>query len=345
MAEAYENIDNLVKPHAVALYAEQIRTVLRGHLVWVFKLAQRPQGFWHRSYLVTGVPKDGPIFQLDQQCYPILELCDYLDIFFGEDDFVRDLLSGSATTEIMQIFEAKRDTESGLWPTDETPGDDAVIYPYHFSSNVLLWRTFSRLRDLRARLTPNLKEETQRLDTLARDLRNRILSSFTATHLSTSARMFAYLTDAQGKHLFYHDANDVPTLLAREWDFVSTSTEIETWKNTMQFGFSPANKDGYCHKGKYPGLGSVHSPGSWVLGYYQELGFSAALDDAQRAQDVWRRIGAAMQWDGTFSEAVDPETAVCSSKAWFSWPGSMIGALIIQLRIRGTEEKLLGTIS
>ena len=59
--------------------------------------------------------------------------------------------------------------------------------------------------------------------------------------------------------------------------------------------------------------------------------------DEKAFKGAWFKIKAAMQWDGTFSEAVDPKTAVCTSKAWFSWPGSMIGALITQLRRDGSR--------
>ncbi len=32
-----------------------------------------------------------------------------------------------------------------LFKTDETPADDEVAFPYHFSSHVLLWRTLLSL--------------------------------------------------------------------------------------------------------------------------------------------------------------------------------------------------------
>lgn len=50
-----------------------------------------------------------------------------------------------------------------------------------------------------------------------------------------------------------------------------------------------------------------------------------------------------MQWDGTFPEAVDLKTAQCTSKAWFRWPGAMIGALLIRMRKNGQEAILLQT--
>jgi meiotically up-regulated gene 157 (Mug157) protein len=155
-------------------------------------------------------------------------------------------------------------------------------------------------------------------------------------------QLFAYLTNGHKKAKFYHDANDIPTCFALEWSFVSTADEVLIWQNTMDFGFSLANEVGYCSDGAYGGLGSVHSPGAWTLGYFQELAYAASMDDARAMQVAWTKIAAAMHWDGTFSEAVDPNTAECTSKAWFSWPGAMIGALLIRMRLNGQEEILVG---
>lgn len=333
--DAYHNIDSYICPHAIELYTTQIKAVLRGHLNWVFCDAGRPHGFWHRSYLIIGQPKDGPVFQLDQQCYPILELCDYLDRFPNEAAFVRGLALNGTITEVLELLKSKRDPKTGLWSTDETPGDDAVALPYHFSSHVLLWRTFTRLLSMWTQLNCASPLQLQNVETLIKELREFTLQSFEAVHTESGERLFAYLTDGQGEHVFYHDANDVPTLFAVEWGFLSSDTEIATWKATMRFALSRANKGGFSSEGRYGGLGSVHSPGGWVLGFFQELGFAAAVEDWKAFADAWRRIKGSMQWDGTFPEAVDADSGACTSKAWFSWPGSMIGSLIVKLSQKG----------
>ncbi|RYP74898.1 hypothetical protein DL769_003919 [Monosporascus sp. CRB-8-3] len=340
LLETYNHLKLLIEPDSASEYAEQISYVAKGHLGWVFNRAQRPNGFWHRSYLVTGKPKDLPIFQLDQQCYPLLELCDYLDCFPYEVDFVTRLADSGVIAEILEVLASKRDAKTGLWPTDETPGDDAVTLPHHFSSHVLLWRTYARLRDLWASIKPWDDAEIRRLSDMAMEIRDRTLRSFTTHHPQNEKTMFAYLTDGHGVHTLYHDSNDVPTLFALEWKFVETPNQITTWMNTMDFSLSPSNGRGFCAEGPYRGLGSQHSPGAWVLGYFQELAYAALVDDAPVIDDVWEKILAAMQWDGTFPESVDPQTAECSSKAWFSWPGSMIGALLIRMRVNGKDRYL-----
>lgn len=49
-----------------------------------------------------------------------------------------------------------------------------------------------------------------------------------------------------------------------------------------------------------------------------------------KREDAWRRIKGCMFWDGLFSEAVDKDTGDCVSKAWFSWPGCMIGSALLR---------------
>jgi hypothetical protein len=343
LLETYANLDLLVQTHtATALrYAKQIRRATKGHLNWMFKHAKRPCGYWDRSYLVNGRPKDRCIFQLDQQCYPLLELCDYLDYFPEDFMFVKGIAESSATKQVLGMLEKKRDVGTGLWPTDETPGDDGCVYPYHFSSHVLLWKTFTRLQELFARL--GITDAAEHLDEVGKCLWEDTMNAFTYTDLYTGKKTFAYLTDGNGKHQQYHDANDVATFFAREWGFLTTTDELQTWRNTMEFGLSPANKDGYSREGRYEGLGSVHSPGAWSLGYFQELAYAAWAEDTKAMQSAWAKTMAAMQWDGTFSEAVDPQTGACTSKAWFSWPGSMLGVLIVKMRSNGQERILLHT--
>ncbi|KAL6704440.1 hypothetical protein ACN47E_008184 [Coniothyrium glycines] len=342
LLQSYANLVRLIDPDPVihARYTDHIHWVARGHLNWVLTQAKRPRGYWDRSYLVNGEPKDRCIFQLDQQCYPLLELCDHLDYFYDDIEFVKNHLKSGVVQQVLNVLEGKQNHSTGLWPTDETPGDDAVRYPYHFSSHVLLWRTFTRLGALFARIgaTNDAKHSQQ----IAEKLHQRTMEAFTYKDTTTGEATFAYLTDGHGRHHHYHDANDVVTFFAREWGFLCSAADLRTWCNTMKFGLSSANKEAYCSELPYGGLGSVHSPGAWTLGYFQELAFAAWKEDENLMKAAWIKIMAAMQWDGTFPEAVDPKTGACTSKAWFSWPGSMIGVLLIQMRLNGQENILLG---
>jgi meiotically up-regulated gene 157 (Mug157) protein len=145
---------------------------------------------------------------------------------------------------------------------------------------VLLWRTFTRLHTLFIRLGTLPRGRVQRLDELAAQVKKRTIESFKTTHTSCVGNLFAYQTDACGNSSVYHDANDIPTLFASEWGFASTPDEIQTWRNTMTFGLSPANTQGYCNESPYDGLGSVHSPGAWPLGYFHALAYAALTDDS-----------------------------------------------------------------
>lgn len=312
------------------MYSAWIHKTVKGHLQWVFRKAQRPRGFWHRSYLVTGVPKDGPVFQLDQQCYPLLEVCDFLETFPAETEFVRDILEERTTSQVIEIIESKRDKTTGLAPTEETPGDDAVEYPFHFSSHVLLWYTLTRIAETIERVHCQGQLEASGLKRCAEEVRSATLLHFAATNPDTKEQMWAYLVSGAGDYKFYHDANDVPTLYAPVWGFAKNQDEIRLWYNTMRFGICAQNSEGYAAGEAFGGLGSVHTPGPWPLGYFQELSFARMTKDTTAEVGAWRKLQAAMSWDGLFSEAVDHCTAKCTSKAWFSWPGSMVGSAIVR---------------
>ncbi|OAF99316.1 uncharacterized protein CC84DRAFT_1200017 [Paraphaeosphaeria sporulosa] len=334
----------LLHSSSIPSYTSHILKIAKGHLTWVFRTAQRPNTYWHRSYLVTGTPKDAAVFQLDQQCYPLLELCDFADTFASEAAFAREILEFGVVEEIIELLREKRDMETGLWPTDETPADDAVTHPFHFSSHVLLWRTLTRLAHLYTLLYSASHPCISPLTVLADALRTATLAHFTIPypHAGEGESMFAYLTDGKGNHTLYHDANDLPTLFALPWSFLSTPSQHAAYHATLSFAFSPANSAGYVVDQPYPGLGSVHSPGAWVLGYFQEAAYAAMVGNDVGLKRAWAKVKAAMQWDGTFGEAVDARTGRVTSKAWFSWPGAMVGALVVQLRAEAREGVLLG---
>lgn len=313
-------------------YRAKIQSVVRRHLHWVFRVAQRPYGYWHRSYLATGVPKDGPVFQQDQQCYPILELCDFLDHFPSEAAFVKSILTEESISSVLAVLDAHQDPTTGLYTTEETPGDDAVEHPFHFSSQVLLWHTLSHLASTLSTLSfvsDTLSPVS--IQQKAEQLRKSTLQHFIARNPATRTTMFAYLTDGAGIHTFYHDANDLPTLFIPVWNFAQLpSPEYALWTRTMAFGLSPSNTEGFFPHGPYGGLGSVHTRGPWPLGFAQEFVYANVVGNGAAAEDAWRRIQGSMFWDGLFSEAVDAKTGDCTSKAWFSWPGSVIGSSLLR---------------
>ncbi|KAI1848844.1 hypothetical protein JX266_005272 [Neoarthrinium moseri] len=323
------NLTSLVLPEAVQEYRKAIDRISQGHLMWVFRRAHRPHAFWHRSYLVDGKPKDGPTFQLDQQCYPLLELCDFYDNYPEKMELVQKILAEGVLTEVLELLWSKQDSSTGLFPTDETPGDDEVEYPFHFSSHVLLWFTLSRVAQLVQEAGPVPSLSVSTLQKRAQELKAAVLHHFVAPRQSDGQPIFAYLCDGNGNHRLYHDANDMPTLFAVKWDFIEAAGELGVWKNTMDWGLSPANDSGYFQGGPFGGLGSVHTPDPWALGYFQEFMYAHMIGDREAQSSAWRRIRAVMLFDGSFPEAVDAETGVITSKAWFNWPGCMIGIAFI----------------
>jgi hypothetical protein len=334
----YQNLDAIAHLETARIYSRQIRANIRGHLIWVFRQARRPHGYWHRSYLATGIPKDGPVFQLDQQCYPLLELIDFYKQFHDERVFIKNILEDDTIHHVLKVLERHRDSTTGLYKTEETPGDDAVEYPYHFSSHVLLWYTIFNLSEMYKSFPEITNVDSIELAQLAEEIRAVTIKNFVTMCPQVGELIFAYLTDGAGTHTFYHDANDIPTLFAVDWKFIDSPTLKNIWAQTMNFGLSALNKDGFYPDGEFGGLGSVHTRGPWPLGYAQEFIYANLRGDNRAQQDAWRRIQGAMFWDGLFPEAVDCHTGDCVSKAWFSWPGSMIGSALLRFNVKFTEE-------
>jgi meiotically up-regulated gene 157 (Mug157) protein len=281
------------------------------------------------------------VFQQDQQCYPLLELCDFYQQFPEESAFVRSILCDKTVPLILQMLEEHRDTTTGLYGTEETPGDDTVEHPFHFSSHVLLWHTIKKLSELYKSFPEVRSVDLAELGQLADQIKTATLQHFIGDCHESGEIIFAYLTDGAGKHTFYHDANDIPTLFALDWNFIDTPVLRGIWNRTMNFGLSPLNEGGFCPEGQFGGLGSVHTRGPWPLGYAQEFIYANLTGDTVARDDAWRRIQGSMFWDGLFPEAVDCNTGDCVSKAWFSWPGSIIGSALLRFSLKPAVESLI----
>ncbi|QWU17634.1 glycoside hydrolase family 125 protein [Paenibacillus sophorae] len=301
----------------VPAFKNQVQRTVKGHLLWMFEKAVRPSGYWGRAYLTNGFCKDN-VFQLDQQCYPLLELCEYYDRF-GDHQTVARILP--KVNEILNMIMEYKDTERWLFQTGETPADDEVTYPYHFSSQVLVWHTLTSL----AKLNETFSFTSLELLEMARLVKRDILDCFVTLH--GDRELFAYLSDLKGSFQLYHDANDLPTVYAPIWGFCNSNDP--RWMNTMEFAFSKENKGGF-YDGKFGGLGSVHTPHPWPLGDGQELLYSLLIGDVKREQQVQRKLAKIVQWDGLFPEAVNEHTGDVESRHWFSWPGAFISSVFIQ---------------
>ena len=110
---------------------------------------------------------------------------------------------------------SRKAPDDWLFPTDETPADDPLAFPYHFSSHLLMWRTFGRLAAV---------ERGAGWDDLAAQVRTAIQRHFVAPRDGTA--LYAYATDGHGRYHFYHDANDVPLALAPVCGFVGVNSPV-----------------------------------------------------------------------------------------------------------------------
>lgn len=275
---------------ALALLKWNHADAVRGHLNWMFEKAERIDGyFWGRSHLANGRIKDRG-FQLDQQIFPMLELADY--VLATGDDATLHRLKGHIAPLIDALM-ARKAPHAALFPTDETPGDDPIAYPYHFSSHLLFWYTLKRLGQIGI-------DYHSLQDEIAEAITRYFVADFNGQLL------YAYASDGHSKHHFYHDANDLPLALAVAWGYCRSDDPL--WRATVHFALSPDNKGGYYH-GR---LGSVHTPAAWPLGEIQTW----IMGDSQQAQ---QNLEQAAQWDGALPEAYDAETGAVVSRHWFAW--------------------------
>ena len=274
----------------LAIDRDAASDIVTRFLRWCFEVAERPDGWWPRASLASGQAKD-PVFQLDQQLYPLLLLEDHARLI-GD----RSLITRYASTrdEIVGALLAKRSPD-GLIATAETPADDPIDAPFHFSSHVLLWRV---LRDLDR--------------TAAEEVR-----SATTRHFA-SGDVFAYAVRGAGGDgaVRYHDANDLPTVFAPGWGFCAASDA--RWRSTIAFAWSTANR-GFIG-GALAGLGSVHTLHPWPLGDLQDLLVGRITGDGSRAMRAADRLRRVTTWDGMLPEAYDERTGEVASRHWFAWP-------------------------
>ena len=270
--------------------AEGLKAAVGGFLRWAFEVADRVDGWWPRASLASGKIKD-PAFQLDQQLWPLLLAADHARI---TGEALASERYAAVCAGIIDRLLAER-TAFGLIATAETPADDPLAQPFHFSSHVLLWRVLVAFGH-----------------PAAAEVRAATLRHF------VSAGRFAYAVagpdGAGARH--YHDANDFPTVFAPGWGFCER--DDARWRATIDFAWSTANEGHFA--GSLGGLGSVHTPHPWTLGDLQEIVVARVQNDRAREERAKERLARVETWDGMLPEAYDETTGAVASRHWFAWP-------------------------
>ena len=270
---------------AIAPRDECVRATVDGFLAWCFERAERPDGWWPRSSLASGQAKDRA-FQLDQQLYPPFLLVEHARVTGDGALLARYRTDAERVLDVLLTR-----AEDGLIATAETPADDPLVEPFHFSSHVLLWRTLAAYgRD-------------------AEPLRAHIRGRFTRDG------RFAYAIGPRGAR-HYHDANDIPTALAPAWGFCRADDPV--WLATMRYAWSDANL-GHV-PGSLGGLGSLHTRHPWPLGDLQRVIITRATGDPAGESAAWERLERVLTWDGLLPEAYDERDGAVASRHWFAWP-------------------------
>jgi uncharacterized protein len=306
-----------LEPRALPVVAE--------HLRWLWFRCDRAGG-WMRSHLPNGAVKDRA-FQADQQLYPVLELLDYREAA-GAWPEARPGHAGWGEV----VAEAWRalpiDPELGLVAGEENPADDPASLPYLLSTQILLWHTATRLGAHAGELGLAARALAEAADSARIAIRDRFACS------GPFGGQWAYETDGRGRSRRYHDANDLPTALAPLWGLCPP--DDPQWSATMRFALDPANPG--WSPGRWGGLGSEHTPGTWPLGDIQEWVAASLLGDTGRAERTLDRLLAVAAPDGLLPETYDSGTGRWLARPWFAWPGATLAALALGAWTTGLGE-------
>jgi uncharacterized protein len=272
----------------------RVVALVDGFIRWTFESAETIEGWWPRASLASGGAKD-PAFQLDQQLWPLLLVADRARL--TRDPSQRDRYAKSCASVIDRLLQAR--TPFGLVATAETPADDPLEQPFHFSSHVLFWRVLSAF---------------ERPDDAA------AVRDATLRHFASDGRFAYAVAGPDGRNpRHYHDANDLPTVFAPGWGFCSA--DDPRWRATIDFAWSIAN-EGYF-AGTLAGLGSLHTRHPWPLGDLQEIVLGRVMKDPGREQRARERLARVEMWDGMLPEAYDETSGAVASRHWFAWPAAL----------------------
>ena len=292
-------------------------TVVAEHLRWLWVRCDRSANGWARSHLPNGAVKDRA-FQADQQLYPVLELLDYREVAGawpapppGRSNW------GAMVAETWRALPI--DPELGLLASEENPADDPTSLPYLLSTQILLWYTATRLLTHAGELRLDASALAGAADTARAAIRDRFACP------GPFGTQWAYETDAEGRYRRYHDANDLPTALAPLWGLCPP--DDPEWSTTMRFALDQANPG--WSPGRWGGLGSAHTPGSWPLGDVQEWVVASLLGETGRAGRVLERLLAVAAPDGLLPETYDSDTGTWLARHWFAWPSAALAALAL----------------
>jgi hypothetical protein len=253
--------------------------VVAEHLRWLWVRCDRGGNGWMRSHLPNGAVKDRA-FQADQQLYPVLELLDYRQAA-GSWPALPAGRSGWGETVAQAWRALPLDPDLGLVASQENAADDPASLPFLLSSQVLLWYTATRLRARADELGLDARALTDAAGTVQAAIRSRFACP------GPFGTQWAYETDGRGRHRRYQDANDLPTALAPLWGLCPP--EDPQWSATLRFALDGANLG--WSPGRWGGLGSAHTPGTWPLGDVQEWVAASLLGDSGRSDacSAWPR--------------------------------------------------------
>ena len=213
----------------------------------------------------------------------------------------------------------------GLIVSSFRPSDDSTTLQFLIPSNFMAVSSLKKA----AEILRKVNGETQLADeceALADEVR-AALTRYAVYDHPKYGKIYAYEVDGFGNHLLMDDAN-VPSLLAMAY-LGDVPADDPVYRNTRRFVWSQDNP--YFFKGKAgEGIGGPHIGYDMVWPMSIVLRALTSTDDAEikSCLEMLLRTDAGT---GFMHESFHKDDPTHFTRAWFSWPNSLFGELIIKL--------------
>lgn len=211
---------------------------------------------------------------------------------------------------------------NGLIYTMFRPSDDAVIYPLHIPDNLLAAASLEHL----ASLYTVLKVDDKKIAAcrqFAATLRTAVATFGVHPHPAIG-KVYAYEVDGFGNAVFMDDAN-WPGLLSLPYlGACGANDPIYQACRSLAWG----SDNPYFFKGKFEGIGSIHTPSGnvWPLSLIMY-----GLTAASPKEVAWalRQLKLSSAGTGFMHESFNCDNPASFTRPWFAMANVMFGELIL----------------
>jgi meiotically up-regulated gene 157 (Mug157) protein len=211
----------------------------------------------------------------------------------------------------------------GLINTMFRPSDDAVIYPFHIPDNLFAALSLTQLAKLYQVLGVDADRirECKEFATLLHQL---LREHGTARH-GKAGEIFAYEIDGFGNAVLMDDAN-WPSILSLPYLGICAADD-PVYQASRAFVWGPYNP--YFYKGKFEGIGSIHTADGnvWPMSLIM---YGLTATSADEVRWALRELKHSSAGTGFMHESFDKNDPAQFTRSWFAMANVMFGELIVQ---------------